>query len=66
MSRTEYLYRLVALREKRKLERQFVYNQTMSIERELDRIKKEHPTVAEALEEVENLAASIRAYQDEM
>lgn len=62
----EYVYRLIALRAKRKLEREFNYTQTFSIEREIDALEKKYPEISGDLEELKALTASIRAYQDEM
>lgn len=65
-SKTEYLYRLVAVREKRKLEKAFVYNQILQIERQAEEMKTTHPDNTDYADEILELCYGVRGYLDEM
>lgn len=64
-SRTEYLYKLYAVREKKKILSKFIYEQCLHIESLAEKIKKGEDTLGNS-EEILNLCESIRAFSEEM
>lgn len=68
MGRTEYLYRLYALREKKKLLDQFVFTQVLKIEKHAESLRdaKREGLVAQDITEILEICESIRAFSEEL